>query len=160
MTEITILPIYQKNWIFSGFTEFVGPRTKRRATRGYRKGGISPKVHKRGFGEIKGFEFKKCFKASYGFYDAPRGRDFSYFGFIPTFGLILGWFYVVFMACFMSCLWHVLCRVYGMFCDLNWEDIMAGGKGMFRDGFGSKWLVLELPRSSLARYYVAGLDIV
>ena len=60
------------------------------------------------FWEIKGFEFRKCFKASYGFYDAPRGRDFSYFGFIHPYGLILGlivgWFYIVFMACFMPCL--------------------------------------------------------
>ena len=83
--------------------------------------------------------------------------NFSYFGFIPTFELILGWFYVVFMACFMSCLWHFLCHVYGMFCDLNWEDIMAGRKGLFWDGFGSKWSVLELPRSSIACYCVAGL---
>ena len=45
----------------------------------------------------------------------------------------------------------VLCHVYGMFCGLNWEDILAGGKGLFWDGFGSKWCVLELPRSSLAR---------
>ena len=44
---------------------------------------------------------------------------------------------------------------YDMFCGLNWEDIVAGGKGSFRDGFGSKWLVLELPRSSLARICVA-----
>ena len=28
---------------------------------------------------------------------------------------------------------------------------MAGGQGLFRDGFGSKWHVPELPRSSLAR---------
>ena len=38
----------------------------------------------------------------------------------------------------MPCFWHVLCRVCGMFCDLNWEDIVAGGQGLFRDGFGSK----------------------
>ena len=54
----------------------------------------------------------KCFKASYSFYDAPRGRDFSYFGFIPTFGLILGlivgWFYVVFMACFVALIRRIL----------------------------------------------------
>ena len=49
----------------------------------------------------------------------------------------------------------VLCHVYDMFCGLNWEDIVAGGKGLFRDGFGSKWRVLELPRSSLARNCVA-----
>ena len=33
------------------------------------------------------------------------------FGFIPTFrvilGLIVGWFYAVFLACLVSCLWHV-----------------------------------------------------
>ena len=38
-----------------------------------------------------------------------------------------------------------------MVCDLNWEDIVASGKGLFRDGFGSKWHVLELPRIYLAR---------
>ena len=59
----------------------------------------------------------------------------------------------------MSYLWHVLCRVYGMFCGLNWKDIVTGGKGQFRDDFGSKWHVLELPRSSLARYCVARLEI-
>ena len=26
----------------------------------------------------------------------------------------------------------------GMFCGLKWEDIVAGGQGLFRDGFGSK----------------------
>ena len=36
---------------------------------------------------IEGFDFRKCFKASYGFYDTPRGRDSSYFDFIPIFGL-------------------------------------------------------------------------
>ena len=34
------------------------------------------------------------------------------FGFIPTFGMILGlivgWFYAVCLACFVPCLWHVL----------------------------------------------------
>ena len=44
---------------------------------------------------------------------------------------------------------------YGMFCGLNWEDIVFGGKGLFRDGFGSKWRVLEQSRSSLARNCVA-----
>ena len=38
----------------------------------------------------------------------------------------------------MSCFWHVLCRVCSMFCGLNWEDFVAGGQGLFRDGFGSK----------------------
>ena len=36
---------------------------------------------------------------------------------------------------------------------------MAGEKGLFRDGLGSKWRVLELARGSLARYCVAGLEI-
>ena len=49
----------------------------------------------------------------------------------------------------------VLCHVYDMFCGLNWEDIVAGGKGLFRDGLESKWRVLELLRSSLARNCVA-----
>ena len=53
----------------------------------------------------------------------------------------------------------VLCRIYGMFCGLNWEDIVIGGKGLFRDGFESKCRVLELPRSSLACYCVAGFEI-
>ena len=38
----------------------------------------------------------------------------------------------------MPCFWHVWCRVCGMFCGLNWEDIVVGGQGLFRDGFGSK----------------------
>ena len=38
----------------------------------------------------------------------------------------------------MPCFWHVLCRVCGMFCGLNWEDNVACGQGLFRDGFGSK----------------------
>ena len=42
-------------------------------------------------------------------------------------GLIVGWFYSMF-----------LCRVYGMFCGLNWEDNVASGQGLFRDGFGLK----------------------
>ena len=67
---------------------------------------------------------------------ALRGRDSSYFGFIPTFRLILGWFYA-------------------MFCGLNWEDTVAGGKGLFRDVFESKWFVLKLLRTSLARNCVA-----
>ena len=51
----------------------------------------------------------------------------------------------------MSCLWHVLWPQLGGYC--------GGEKGLFRDGFRSKWCVLELPRGSLARYYVAGLQI-
>ena len=38
----------------------------------------------------------------------------------------------------MPCFWHVLCRLCGMFCGLNWEDNVAGGQGLFRDGFGLK----------------------
>ena len=38
-------------------------------------------------------------------------------------GLIIGWFW---------------CRVCGILCGLNWEDIVAGGQGLFRDGFRSK----------------------
>ena len=49
----------------------------------------------------------------------------------------------------------VLCHVYDMFCGLNWEDIVTGGKGLFQDGFGSKWRAMEMPRSSLARNCVA-----
>ena len=51
----------------------------------------------------------------------------------------------------MSRLWHFLCRVYGMFCGLNWDDIVVGGKGLFRNCFGSKWCLIELPRSSLCK---------
>ena len=50
----------------------------------------------------------------------------------------MGWFYVVFMACFMPWLWYVLCRVYGMFCGLNWEDIVVGEKGLFLGWFRVK----------------------
>ena len=46
----------------------------------------------------------------------------------------------------MLCFWHVLC--------LNWEDIVSGGQQLFWDGFGSKWCVPELPRSSLARCFM------
>ena len=46
----------------------------------------------------------------------------------------MGWFYAVFMACFMPWLWHVLCRV----CGLNWEDIVAGGKWLFLGWFRVK----------------------
>ena len=74
---------------FDDFSGFIGRKSSSlelkffvstRATRRHQKGGISPKIHRRGFGEIKGFEFRKCFKASYGFYYALRGRDSSYFG--------------------------------------------------------------------------------
>ena len=41
-------------------------------------------------------------------------------------GLIVGWFYTIFLACF------------GRVCGLNWEDNVADGQGLFQDGFGSK----------------------
>ena len=37
--------------------------------------------------------------------------------------MIVGWF------------WFCLC---GILCGLNWEDIVAGGHGLFRDGSGRK----------------------
>ena len=95
-------------------------------------------------GEIKVFEFRRCSQDLLPLYYVSRGRNFSYFGFIPTFGLILGlivgWFYAVFVALIGRILWPM-------------------EKGCFRDGFKSKRRVLELPRSSLARYSVARLEI-
>ena len=38
--------------------------------------------------EIKGYEFRKCFKASYGFYYAKRDRDSSYFGLFSILGAV------------------------------------------------------------------------
>ena len=62
-----------------------------------------------------------------GVFYAPRGRYFSYFGFIHTSGLILvlimGWFYAVFMACFVASIGRILWQV---------------EKGCFWDGFESK----------------------
>ena len=69
----------------------------------------------------------------------------------------MGWFYAIFMACFMPWLWHVLFRVCGMFVAFIGRILWPMEKGCFWDGFGSKWRVLELPRSSLARYCMAGL---
>ena len=64
------------------------------------------------FGGNQSLMVRRCFEVPNGVFYTPRGRVFSYFGFIPTFrlilGLIVGWFYVVFMACFLPCLWHVL----------------------------------------------------
>ena len=75
------------------------------------------------------------------------------------------WFYAMFMTCFMPCLWHVLFHGYGMFFAVFVACFVAFigrilwpmEKGCFWDGFGSKWRVLELPRSSLTRYCMAGL---
>ena len=53
------------------------------------------------------------------------------FGFIPTFGI--DYRTVLYSVCGMFC-----ALFFGMFCGLNWEDNVAGGQGLFRDGFGSK----------------------
>ena len=52
----------------------------------------------------------------------------------------------------MPCFWHVWCRVCGMFCGLNREDIVAGGQVMFRDGFGSKFSVYRSCQEVGAHY--------
>ena len=64
----------------------------------------------------------------------------------------------------MPCFWHVLCLVCGMFCGLNWEDIVADGQGLFRVGFGSKIGVYRSCQGALwhagawkPRYCMAGL---
>ena len=54
----------------------------------------------------------------------------------------------------MPCFWHVLCHVCGVFCCVNWEDLVAGGQGLFRDGFGSKFGVY---RSCQAALWHAGV---
>ena len=41
------------------------------------------------------------------------------------------WFLDQFWDGFMPCFWHVWCRVCGMFCGLNWENIVADGQGLF-----------------------------
>ena len=65
----------------------------------------------------------------------------------------------------MPCFWHIWCRVCGMFCGLNWEDNVADGHGLFRDGFGSKIGVYRSCKGDLwhvgawkPRYCVAGLQ--
>ena len=85
---------------------------------------------KRGdLGEIKFFGFRRCSRDLLLFYYVSRGRNFSYFGFIPTFGLILGlivgWFYAMFMACFIPCLWCVLWPQFGGYCG-RWKMIVPG----------------------------------
>ena len=70
------------------------------------------------------------------------------FGFIPTFGVILGlivgWFYAVFLACLVPCLWHVLWPQLGGYCG-QWTRAVPG---WFRV---KHWRVPEFPRSYLAR---------
>ena len=93
---------------------------------------------------------------------------YSYFGMIL--GLIVGWFYAVFLAhdCRM-----VLCRVFGMFCAVFVACFVASigrimwpmDKGCFGMVSGQNWHVSELPRSSLHAgawkpcYCMAGLKI-
>ena len=48
------------------------------------------------------------------------------------------WFYSYFWGDFGIDCRMVLCHVFGMFCGINLEDTVAGGQGLFRDGFGSK----------------------
>ena len=48
----------------------------------YQKRGISPKIRRRRFLEIKIFGTRRC--SLIRFYYAPRGRDFSYFGLFST----------------------------------------------------------------------------
>ena len=70
------------------------------------------------------------------------------FGFIPTFGvvlgLIVGWFYAVFLACLVPCLWHVLWPQLGGYCGRWTRDVSRWFQVKI-------WRILELPRSSLAR---------
>ena len=59
-------------------------------------------------------------------------------------GLIVGWFYSVFLACFVPCLWHVLWSQLGGYCS-RWTRAVPGWIRV------KNWCVPELPRSSLAR---------
>ena len=66
----------------------------------------------------------------------------------------------------MPCFWHVLCHVCDMFCGFNWEDNVAGGQGLFQDGFESKIGMYRSYQGALwhavvwnPRYCVAGLKI-
>ena len=74
------------------------------------------------------------------------------------------WFLSQFWESFMPRFWHFWFHVCGMFCGLNWEDIVAGGQRLFRDGFGSKIGVYQSCQGSLWHagawkpcYCVAGL---
>ena len=58
-----------------------------RATRVYQKRGISPKIQRRRFGEIKVFGFLRCSRDLLPFYYAPRCKGSFYFGLFPTLGL-------------------------------------------------------------------------
>ena len=58
-----------------------------RATHVYQKGGISPKIQRRRFGEIKVSGFWRCSRDLLPFYYAPRCKGSFYFGLFPTLGL-------------------------------------------------------------------------
>ena len=73
---------------------------------------------------IQRFRVRKCFEASYGFYYISRGKDSSYFCFIPTFrlnwdcfeddfGLHLGRFLSHVVACFVALIQTLLCFYLG-----------------------------------------------
>ena len=60
-----------------------------RATRTYQKGGISPKIQMRRFGEIKFFRIRRCSRDLLPFYYALRGRASSYFDFNSIISAVL-----------------------------------------------------------------------
>ena len=111
---------------------------------------------------IQRFRVRKCFEASYGFYYVSRGRDSSYFGFILTFGLIVGWFYAVFMACFVASIGRVLWLVKrvvfrtvlgqnGLYWSCQgafWHAIVWLGFKIAALGYAIAWILAQL-RSSL-----------
>ena len=84
------------------------------------------------------------------------------FGFIPTFGVILGLivgrFYAVFLACFVPCLWHVLWPQLGGYCD-RWTRAVPGWfrvkLGMYRSCQGALYHAVAW----IPRYCLAGLKI-
>ena len=86
----------------------------------------------RRFGKIKGFEFRKCFEASYCFYYVSRGRDSSYFGFIPTFRLNWDCFEVDFRLSLERFLCHVMARFFGF----NLDGFVADFVVLLRTGLG------------------------
>ena len=65
---------------------------------------------------------------------------------------VYGMFCAVFMACFVPCLWHVLCCVCGMFGGLNWVGIEACEKGLFLGRFRVKIWCTREATCSLAGY--------
>ena len=69
---------------------------------------------------------------------APRDSDSSYFGFIPTFGLILGlvvgWFYAMFMACFVASIGRILWLMENV-CS----GMVSGQNGVYWSCQGALW---------------------